>query len=167
MILSNTVTSAAVQGNTVSAAADDNPVLGFSGVGNGRNWVATPGSFNAALQTITAASGAVAANNIDWTTGGLFTINQYGGAFTVAFWTTGTYANASGSQVLSAQLGQTIILYIPATGSAAITWPSTITWFGSSGSASAPTTTTNATIVYLTCMAVGSAPTFLGMYVTN
>ena len=39
MILSNTVASAAVQGVTVNAAADDNPVLGFSAVGNGRNWV--------------------------------------------------------------------------------------------------------------------------------
>ena len=167
MILSNTITSQGVAGGTgVPAAADDNPVLGFSAVGNGRNWVATPGSFNAALQTITAASGAVAANNIDWTTGGFFTVTQYAGAFTIAFWTTATYANASGSQVLSASLGQTIAIYIPATGSAAITWPSTITWMGS-GSASAPTTTTNATLIYLTCTAVGASPTYIGFYLTN
>ena len=167
MILANTVTSAGVAGGAgVPAAADDNPILGWSAVGQGRNWVGTPGSFNAALQTITAVSGAAAANNIDWTTGGFFTVTQYGGAFTVAFWTTATYANAAGAQVLSASLGQTIAIYIPAVGSAAITWPSTITWVGSA-SASAPTTTTNATLVYLTCTAVGSAPTFVGFYLTK
>ncbi len=166
MILSNTVTSAPVQGATVQAAADDNPILGFSGVGNGRQWIANPGSFNAAIVPITAVTGAAAANNLDATLGGLFTVTQYGGAYTLSLWTTGTYANASGSQVLSMQPGQTIAIYLPAVGSAAITWPSTITWIGSA-SASAPTTTTNATLVYLTCLTNGSSPTFLGFFLTN
>ena len=137
MILSNTVPGVAVQGNTVPAAADDNPILGYSGVGNGRNWIATPGSFNAAIVPITAVTGAAAANNLDWTLGGFFNVTQYGGAYTLSFWTTATYANPTGSQVLSAQVGQTIAIYLPAVGSAAITWPSTITWIGSA-SASGP-----------------------------
>ncbi len=166
MILSNTLTSAAVQGNTVQAAADDNPLLGFGAVGTGRNWVGTPGSFNAAIVAIAAASGSNVANNIDWTVGGFFNVTQYAGAYTITFATTATAANAAASQVLSPSVGQTISIYLPAVGSAAITWPSTITWVGS-GSASAPTTTTNATLVYLTCLTTGSAPTYVGFYLTN
>ncbi len=166
MILANTVASAANPGGTVQAPADETPLLGLSAVGNGRNWVSTPGSFNAALATITAASGSNVANNIDWTAAGFFTITQYAGAYTLTFATTATAALTAANQVGSFSLGQTIAIWIPAVGSAAITWPSTITWV-TSAAATAPTTTTNGTLVYLTCTAVGSAPTFIGFYLTN
>ncbi len=155
----------------MQAAADDNPLLGFGAVGNGRNWVGTPGSFNAAIVAITAASGSNVANNIDWTQGGLFNVTQYGGAYTITFATTATASLAAASQVLSPSVGQTIAIYLPAVGSAAITWPTTITWFGIgvSGScvATAPTTTTNATLIYITCLTTGSSPTYLAFYFTN
>ena len=66
MILSNTLTSAAVQGTAVQAAADDNPVLGFGVVGNGRNWISTPGFANSAVLAA-GTLGIGATLNIDWT----------------------------------------------------------------------------------------------------
>jgi len=161
MILSNTVTSAAVQGNTVSAAADDNPILGFGAVGNGRNWVGSPGAFNAAISALgTLVTGT---NIIDWTTAGYFTSTAYGGAFTLSF--------TNASNVLTPSLGQTIVLVITGAGSASATWPSTISWVGvgasGSGVHAAPTLTSVTTIVYLTCTGVGASPTYTGLYVTG
>ena len=71
MILANTTTSPAV-GNlsAVAAAADDNPILGFSAVGNGRNWVASPGLCNGAINAMgTLATGTT---YFDWTSYGIF-----------------------------------------------------------------------------------------------
>ena len=169
MILSNTVTSAAVAGTTVQAAADDNPILGFSAVGNGRNWVGTPGVMNGAVNNLgTLATGTT---NIDWTAAGIYTLTCYGGAMTFQFATTATASLAAASQVLSPSLGQTIMLIITGAGSAAITWPTTISWVGEgtsgAGVHTAPTVTSVTTVVYLTCTAVGSAPTYLGLYITG
>ena len=171
MILSNTVASAAVQGVTVNAAVDDNPVLGFSTVGNGRNWVGTPGSFNAAIAAL-GTPVASATINIDWTAGGYFTLTfPTSGTNVIQFATTATSALAAAAQVASFSLGQTIIIQWlgNASGVTNPTWPSnvTITWVGA-GSAGPPTATTaQTTLIYLTCTGVGSSPTFTGLFLTN
>ena len=164
MILSNTITSQGVAGGTgVPAAADDNPVLGFSAVGNGRNWVGTPGCFNGAINAMgTLATGTT---YFDWTSYGIFSLTCYGGAMTFSF-------NASSTAtVASPSLGQTILLVITGAGSAAITWPATVSWIGlgttGSGVHAAPTVTSVTTYVLLTCTAVGSSPTYTGMYITG
>jgi len=170
MILANTVTSAGVAGGAgVPAAADDNPILGYGAVGTGRNWVATPGCFNGALSALgTLATGTT---NLDWTQAGIFTFTCYGGTMTLQFATTATSALAAASQILSPSIGQTIMLVITGAGSAAITWPSTISWVGvgtaTDGVHTAPTVTSVTTVVYLTCTGVGSAPTYVGFYVTG
>src|SRR5271166_1565055 len=123
MILSNTITSAAVQGATVQAAADVNPVLGFSAVGNGRNWVATPGVFNGALNAMgTLVTGTT---YFDWTSYGIFTLTCYGGSMTFSF-----YQTSATAAPYTPSVGQTIMMIITGTGSAAVTWPSTVTWVG-------------------------------------
>ena len=164
MILANTTTSPAV-GNlsAVAAAADDNPILGFSAVGNGRSWVGTPGVMNGAINAMgTLATGTT---YFDWTSYGIFSLTCYGGAMTFSF-------NASSTAtVASPSLGQTILLVITGAGSAAITWPSTISWIGvgtsGAGVHAAPTVTSVTTYVLLTCTATGSAPTYTGLYITG
>ncbi len=157
MILANTVTSAAVQGATVPAAADDNPLLGLGVVGTGRNWVSTP-SPNYVLSAIGTVTTAV---NIDWTAAGYFTLT-----LTATDTCVMTFGIGSSSGSLSASLGQSIKIAITGASTAAITWPSTITWIGS-GSASAPTVTGNVTVVELVCTGVGSSPTFNATYLTS
>jgi len=164
MILGGTVAGVAVQGVTTPGPADISPQLGFGAVGNGQAWLTTPGVFNGSLKALgTLLTGTT---NIDWTAAGIYTFTCYGGAMTLQFATTATTALAAASQVLSPSLGQTICLIITGAGSAAITWPSTVTWVGAASS-SAPTVTGNVTVVYLTCTAVGSSPTYIGFYLTN
>jgi len=166
MILSNTVASAAVQGVTVNAAADDNPVLGFSAVGNGRNWVTTPGLANAAINPLgTLTNGA--AVNFDWSAYGYFTLTlPSGGTNAATFATTATAALAAASQVNSFQLGQLIKLRITG-GGGTITFPGTITWVAQGVAATTAPTWTGSLVtdVYLICTAVGSAPTFDATYI--
>ncbi len=173
MILANTVASAAVQGVTVQAAADDNPVLGYGVVGTGRNWVSTPGLANAAISAL----GVVGATaNIDWSVAGYFSFTTTASTnLTLTFATTATAALAAASQIASFSLGQMIKIRI--TSSAAtidtITWPSTIAWIGmltgtSGSSQAAPVLIASKLLdVTLVCTGVGSAPTFDGTYMTG
>jgi|SRR5271157_2010058 len=171
MILANTVTSSAVQGVTVPAAADDNPLQGFSAVGTGSNWVGTPGSFNAALSALgTPTAGTVV--NLDWTAAGLFTMTMpSSGTSTFQFATTATAALAAAKQVASFSLGQTIQIVITGTGGVTVAWPTTISWVGvgtaTDGVHAAPTLTSVTTVIYLTCTGVGTSPTFIGFYITG
>ncbi len=148
MILSNTITSAAVQGTTVSAPADDNPVLGYSAVGTGKNWVATPGLANAAINAV-ATPASSGTSTFDWSVGGIVTWTPYGGTCTVAF------ANAS--------LGQLIAVVATAATSASITWPSGITWLTGSGGA-APALTSKSALIFFICTGLN---TYVGGYVVQ
>ena len=170
MILSNTLTSAAVQGTTVQAAADDNPVLGFSAVGNGRNWVSTPSP----NYVISALGVLGATGNIDWSAAGYYSFTTTSGTnLTLTFATTATAALAAASQVNSFSLGQAIKVRITGAGTPTITWPSTVTWVGtldstSGSSSSAPVVVSGKVIdVTLVCTGVGSAPTFDGTFITG
>ena len=169
MILANTVTSAAVQGVTVPAAADDNPLLGSGVVGTGRNWVSTPGLANA---TISALGVLGATGNIDWSAAGYFSFTTTSGTnLTLTFATTATAALAAASQIGSFSLGQMIKIRVTGAGTPTITWPSTVTWVGivSGGgatSAAAPVVVNSKQIdVALVCTGVGSAPTFDGFFI--
>ncbi len=159
MILGGTVTSPPVGGTTVQDPADTSPTLGLSVIGNGRYWQAStcPGYVVSALGTL-----AAGANIIDWTQAGLFTFTGNASAYSV------TFTNAAG--VFTPVQGQAIEIFI--TGAAGtLTWPTTITWCGSvaagGGSISAPVTTANTTSITLVCLSGGSAPTFLGTYITS
>ncbi|MGO9384208.1 MAG: hypothetical protein ACLP4W_19485 [Mycobacterium sp.] len=163
MILSNTLTSATVQGTAVQAAADDNPVLGFGVVGNGRNWISTPGFANSAVLAA-GTLGVGATLNIDWTQVGYATLTlAASGTNVITFATTATASLAAASQVASFQLGQTLHLRITG-GGAAVTWP---TGTFSYVTASVALSTTNLTMtgtttwdMFITCTGVGSSPTF-------
>ncbi len=160
MILGGTVTSPPVSGTTVQDPADTSPTLGLSVIGNGRYWQAStcPGYVVSALGTLAAGT-----TILDWTQAGLFTFTAYGGAFTLSF------TNAAG--VFTPVQGQALEIFITGAGSAAATWPTTITWCGSvaagGGSTSAPVLSTNTTSITLVCLSGGSAPTFLGTYITS
>jgi len=155
MILGGTVAGVAVQGVTTPGPADISPQLGFGAVGNGKAWVTTPGVFNGAISALgTLPTGTTI---LDWTQAGIYTFTAYAGSFTISFTNAGN---------LTPSLGQTIQVVITGAGSASPTWPSSVTWVGAA-SASAPTLTGNVTIVYLTCVAVGSSPTIYGFYLTN
>ncbi len=166
IILANTIASAPVQGVSVQAAADDNPILGSGVVGTGRNWVSTAGVANAVLAALdTPTAGATI--NLDWTAAGLFTVTMpSSGTSTFQFATTATAASAAASQVLSAALGQLILVQITGTSGVTVAWPTTITWIGAA-SAAAPTLTGNTTLIWLICTGVGSAPSFTGFYLTS
>ncbi len=166
MILSNTTTSAAVQGTTVPVPADDNPILGFGVVGTGKNWVGTPGP-NAAIQALGTLTTAV---NLDWTVASYFTwTSTTSSNETVTFGLTGATSTASYS------LGQIIKCRVTASGStqATITWPSTVSWNGiltgtSGSSQSAPVLVASKFLdVTLICTNAGSSPTFDGTYTTG
>ena len=110
MILSNTVASAAVQGVTVNAAADDNPVLGFGPRQRpqlgGNPWVLSTAAI-AALGTPVASTTV----NIDWTAGGYFSLTfPTSGTNVIQFATTATGALAAAAQMASFSLGQMIII---------------------------------------------------------
>ncbi len=176
MILANTVPSQAVgpSGSTFTAqsAADDNPVLGYGAVGNGRNWVSTPGLANASISALGVLG---ATGNIDWSAAGYFSFTTTAStALTLTFATTATAALAAASQVNSFSLGQMIRIRITGGGTAStITWPSTIAWIGmltgtSGSSQAAPVwVTTKLLDITLVCTGVGSAPTFDGVYMTG
>ena len=171
MILANTVASAAVQGVTVQAAADDNPILGSGVVGTGRNWVSTPGLANA---TISALGVLGATGNIDWSAAGYFSFTTTSGTnLTLTFATTATAALAAASQIDSFSLGQMIKIRVTGAGTPTITWPSTVTWLGtldstSGSSSSAPVVVSGKLIdITLVCTGVGSAPTFDGTFITG
>jgi hypothetical protein len=172
MILSNTLTSAAVQGTTVQAAADDNPVLGYGVVGQGRNWVSTPGLANAAISALGTLN---LTGNIDWSAAGYFSFTcTASAALVLTFATTATATLAAASQINSFSLGQVIKIRITsASGTAGtIAWPSTVTWAGTltagGGTHAAPLPVTGSVLIDVTlvCTGVGSAPTFDGTYVT-
>ncbi len=167
MILANTVASAPVQGVSVQAAADDNPILGYGVVGAGRNWVSTPGLANAAINAL----GTLVANaavNFDWSAYGYFTVTLPNtGTNAATFATTATAALAAASQVNSFQLGQLIKLRITGGGGGTITFPGTITWVAQGVAATTAPTWTGSLVtdVYLICTAVGSTPTFDATYI--
>ena len=172
MILSNTVTSAAVAGATVQAAADDNPVQGYGAVGNGRNWVATPGLANAAINALGTIT--TVGPNLDWSAYGYFTwTSTASDNETITFYTTAS--NTAGTNLPSYSLGQMIKCRITSSAStvATLTWPATVTWIGmltgTSGSSQvAPVLVASKLLdVTLVCTAVGSAPTFDGTYMTG
>jgi hypothetical protein len=161
MIVSGTVTSAPVQGVSVQDPADTSPPTGAGVAGFNGKWVLSTSETFVLSNLGTLATGTTI---LDWTQAGYFTFTAYGGSFTLSF------TNAAG--VFTPSLGQIIKIRITGAGSAAATWPSTITWVGvlaSTGgtSASAPVLTANVTDVTLICTATGSAPTFDGTYITS
>ena len=167
MILANTVPSQAVGPSgstfTAQAAADDNPIVGYGVVGAGRNWVSTPGSFNAAvLAAGTLATGATL--NVDWTQVGYASVTLFtSGTNVLTFATTATASLAAASQIGSFSLGQTLHLRITGAG-AALTWPTGTYNYVAQGVAFSTTnlTFTGSTVwdMFITCTATGSAPTF-------
>ncbi len=163
MVIGGTVTSPAVGGVTVQDPADTSPSVGLSVVGNGRYWSASPSPnyVISALGTVTTAV------NIDWTSAGYFSLTLTGSDTCVMMFGIGSSTGA-----LSASLGQVIKIRLTGAASAAITWPSTITWVGvlaSTGGASgsAPTIAANTYDITLVCTQTGSAPTFDGTYITS
>jgi hypothetical protein len=157
MIVSGTVPSAPVQGVTVQGPADVNPPNGAGVMAQNGKWVLNPGESFVLAALGTAVATATASMIVDWTTAGCFAVTAYGGGWTI------TFNNAAGQ--FTPQLGQAILLNITHAASSAITWPSTITWFGPSSAA--PTTTTNNCLVALVCTGTGSAPTFIGWVVAQ
>ncbi len=164
MIVSGTVTSPAVQGVTVQDPADTSPSTGMGVTGANGKWVLDPGqSFViSALGTVTTAA------NLDWTQAGYFSLTLTGSDTCVV-----TFGTGSSTGALSASLGQMIKIRLTGASSAAVTWPSTITWVGlltgtSGASASAPTVSAaNVIDITLVCTATGSAPTYDGTYITG
>jgi hypothetical protein len=171
MILGNVLSSSPVQGVTVSASADDNPLLGYGAVGNGRQWVSTPGLGNAAINAMGTVTTAV---NLDWSAYGYFTWTSTASSNeTVTFYTTAS--NTAGTNLASYSLGQMIKIRITSSGAtvATVTWPATVTWIGmqtgtSGSSVVAPVlVASKQTDITLICTATGSAPTFDGTYMTG
>jgi hypothetical protein len=175
MILGNTITSQAVGASavTVLSAADDNPVQGYGAVGNGQQWVGTPGLANAAINamgTVTTAA------NLDWSAYGYFTLTTTAST-NVAFTFYTTASNTAGTNLASYSLGQQIRIRILA-GAATVSvlsWPSTITWVGmktgtggssqvAAGASGAPLVANKLADIVLTCTSTGSSPTFDGIY---
>ncbi len=168
MILANTVPSQAVgpSGSTYTAqsSADDNPILGYGAVGNGRNWVSTPGSFNAAILAAgTLATGVTL--NVDWTQVGYATVTLFtSGTNVLTFYTAASIvAGANPANVASFSLGQTLHLRITGAG-ATLTWPAGTYSYVAQGVAFSTTnlTFTGSTTwdMFITCTGTGSAPTF-------
>ncbi len=171
MILRGLTASPPVQGVTVQDPIDQGSPVGFSAVGAGGWWTASP-SPNFAVSAL----GVVGATaNIDWSAAGYFSFTTTPStALTITFATTATAALAAAAQVNSFSLGQTIRIRITGGGtSAAITWPATVAWIGmltgtGGSSQSAPVwVTTKLLDVVLTCTGTGSAPTFDGIYMTG
>ncbi|HMF38310.1 MAG TPA: hypothetical protein VKF17_16825 [Isosphaeraceae bacterium] len=166
MILKNTVTSAAVQGATVSAPADEAAPVGFGVVTDGMGWLATPGpNYSIKANGVFGATG-----NIDWSAASYHTLTTTGTTnLTLTFYTTA--AVAASLTTPSYTLGQQIKIRITGTGSLTLNWPSTITWVGNvtagTGSASAPVIGAYQIDVTLVCTAVGSSPTFDGTFQTG
>jgi hypothetical protein len=167
MILANTVTSPSVGGVTVSGPADISPGVGQGVVGNGRQWISTPGLANA---TIVALGVVGSTANIDWSLGGYFSLTTTASTnLTLTFGTTGALTTAS------YDLGQHIRIRITAGGAtvSTVTWPATIAWVGnltSTGgtSQSAPVLVANKLCdVVLTCTGIGTAPTFDGVFIVG
>jgi hypothetical protein len=163
MIISNTVASAAAaQGaGTVNAPADDTPTLGFGVVGNGQQWVATPGPNYAISALGTAVATATSSLLVDWRTASYFTCTAFTSGWTITF--------TDASSVFTPVLGQNIKIKITHASGSTPVWPLTggspqITWLVGSGGA-APTTTGKDCVVDLVCTGVGSSPTFDGWYV--
>lgn len=161
MILSNTVAAPSVQGVAAVGPADEGGApVGSSVISNGASWQSstTPGYVIKALGTL-----ATGTTILDWTQAGLFTFTAYGGAFTLSF------TNAAG--VFTPLVGQALEIYITGAGSAAATWPTTITWVGSvaagGGTTSAPVLSANNTSITLVCLTGGASPTFLGTFITS
>jgi hypothetical protein len=132
---------------TSQVPADSNPLRGFSAVGTGAAWAATPGpnfSFKA-LGTVTTTT------TVDWSLASYFTLT-----LTAANTCVLTHKNFS--------VGQLIRVKIGSAGTSAITWTTgTTTWLtGSSGAA--PTTTTYDCVAILICTQAGNSPTFDGWY---
>jgi len=101
---------------------------------------------------------ATGTTTLNWAQFNFYTFTAYGGAFTIAF--------------TNVTVGQQIQLYVTGAGSAAATWPSTISWVGLSGAAPPVVGTTpilTGATVYLTitCTALGASPTFVGTYITS
>jgi len=169
MILANTVASQAVGPSgstfTAQAAADDNPILGFGAVGNGRNWVSTPGSFNAAcLFAGTLATGVTL--NVDWTAIGYASVTLFtSGTNVLTFYTAASIP--SGANLPSFSLGQTLHLRITGAG-ASLTWPSGTFSYVAQGVAFSTTnlTFTGSTVwdMFITCTGTGAVPTFDVVY---
>ena len=130
MIVSGTVPSAPVQGVTVQGPADVNPPNGAGVMAQNGKWVLNPGESFVLAALGTAVATATASMIVDWTTAGCFAVTAYGGGWTI------TFNNAAGE--FTPQLGQAILLNITHAASSAITWPSTITWFGPSSAPRPP-----------------------------
>jgi len=142
MIISGTVTSAPVGGQTVQDPADQCAPQGFGVVANGMRWMATPSPnfVVVALGTLTTAA------VLDWTQGGLFTVTCTGSdALAISF------TNAAG--VLTPSIGQTIRVANTGASGASATWPSTVTWEGGSAPA---TTNTGIVLIEITCVALNT-----------
>ncbi len=169
MILRGLITSAPVGTPPVTAQdpVDVGAPNGWSPVGVGGAWSALPSPSYAPvpLGTLTTTG------NIDWTLGGLFTLTTTGSdALVLTFYTTASLA--AGTNLPSFSAGQTIEILVYGTATATITWPATITWIGSlastgGASASAPVFGAVNVSISLVCLTTGSAPTFIGTYLTS
>jgi hypothetical protein len=137
MILANTVaTTVTLNGvaSTVNTPADQMAPRGFGASSNGSDWVALPGPTVAAVAVATPASAGTA--TFDWSLGGYFTWTPYGGSCTVAF--------------TNVTIGQIIFIRTTHATSAAVTLPTTFTWYTGSGGA-APAFTTKDSIIMVIC----------------
>ena len=127
---------------------------GMSPVGTGAGWLMMPDGQGLPIALGTLATGTT---NLNCALYNYFSFTCYGGAMTLVF--------------QNMLVGQQIQLLITGAGSAAITWPSTVAWVGV-GSATdgvhvAPTVTSLTTWVMVTCTALGTSPTYTGIYITG
>ncbi len=148
------VPGGAVMGQLITPNTPGGDTLPFSPTGavptaTGSGWqMSLPPNFQVqALGTL-----ATGTTTLNCGVANYFTLTAYGGSFTLA--------------LANAYVGQMIAVQITGAGSAAATWPSTMTWIGS-GSAAAPTLTANTTLVFLIVTALGASPTYTGFYLTN
>jgi hypothetical protein len=164
-ILGGVVTSAPVQGVSVSGPADENPPTGAGIMGLNGKWVIDPGE-SFVIQAF-GTLGISAGVNLDWTQAGYFSFTLAASGTTAI-----TFGTGSATGVNSPTAGQFIKVRLIGGGGGNVTWPATINWLGLTAApvvaVVAPIVTGSVPIdISLVCTLGGSAPTFDGTYITG